>query len=31
LTERIRVITDEIAAMLGPERKPPLIGAFWGD
>ena len=29
LTERINVITQAIAAMLGPERKPPTAGAQW--
>jgi hypothetical protein len=29
VTERISLIAREIAAMLGPARKPPLHGAEW--
>jgi hypothetical protein len=29
LTERISAVSQEIAAMLGPERKPPTAGASW--
>jgi hypothetical protein len=31
VTEQIAGITAEIAAVLGPERKPPRVAAQWGD